>query len=300
MNKESRIYIAGHRGLVGSAIYKRLIQDGYTNLIVRTSDELDLRDRTQVESFFAENKIDYVFFTAAKAGGVLELSTHPVESMSYNLRMQDNIMFCSFMTKVKKLLFVASNCIYPKLAVQPLKEEFITAGKLEPTTEYYAIAKIAGLKMCQAYRKQYGCNFITGIPVNLYGENDKYHPDKSHVMPALLKKFKEAAESVEVWGTGNARREFMHSEDVADACIFLMQHYNESEPVNISTGCDISIRDLAYTIKEVVDFKGEIRFNFEKPEGTMGKVLDPSKINKMGWFPKIALRDGIKRVYESL
>lgn len=304
MNKDSKIYIAGHRGLVGSAIVKKLQEWGYTNLIYRTSDQLDLRKWDDVFSFFSTHKPEYVFLTAARAGGVLALSTYKVESMYDSLQIQTNVLQASYMFGVKKLLFLGSNCMYPKLAAEPLKEECIGAGKLEPTTEFYATAKIAGYKMCQAYNEQYGTDFITAIPVNLYGENDKYDLQKAHVMPALLRKFKEAKESnspnVEVWGTGNQRREFMHSEDVADACIFLMLNYSGSEAVNVGSGYDTSIRGLAYQIAELVGYEGEIIFNTDRPDGIKSKLLDNSKIIKMGWEPEIDLTTGIQRVYKSL
>lgn len=304
MNKSSKIYIAGHRGLVGSAIVKKLKADGYTNLVYRTSEELDLRDRESVREFFIEQRPEYVFFTAARAGGVLALSQNKVESLFENIYIQSNIIRCSGSFKVKKLLFLASNCMYPKLAAEPLKEEYIGAGKLEPTTEFYATAKIAGYKMCQAYNEQYGTNFITAIPVNLYGDNDKYDLNKAHVMPSLLKKFKEAKESnaptVEVWGTGNARREFMHADDLADACLFLMLNYTGSEAVNVGSGYDMSIKDLASSIKSIIGYDGEIVFNTDKPDGIKSKLLDSSKLYAMGWTPSIRIGAGIAKVYKSL
>lgn len=304
MNKDSKIYIAGHRGLVGSAILKKLKAEGYTNLVYRTSDELNLQNREMVRGFFNDERPEYVFLTAARAGGVLALSTKKVESLIVNLEIQSNVIEASHFFAVKKLLFIGSNCMYPKLAVEPLKEEYIGAGKLEPTTEFYATAKIAGLKLCQAFNEQHGTNFITAIPVNLYGENDKYDLNKAHVMPALLKKFKEAKESnaptVEVWGTGNARREFMHADDLADACLFLMQHYTGSDPVNVGSGFDVVIKTLAYIIQDISGYKGKIVFNTDMPDGISGKLLDSSKINSMGWKPKIPLTAGIRQVYNSL
>lgn len=304
MNKSSKIYIAGHRGLVGSAIVKKLQAEGYTNLIYKTSEELDLTDYNSCCEFFAIHKPEYVFLTAARAGGVLALSTYKVESMLDSLMIQTNVISSCRFNRVKKLLFLGSNCMYPKLAAEPLKEEYIGAGKLEPTTEFYATAKIAGYKMCQAYNEQYGTNFITAIPVNLYGENDKYDLNKAHVMPALLKKFKEAKESgspsVEVWGTGNARREFMHADDLADACLFLMLNYTGSEAVNVGSGYDMSIKDLASSIKSIIGYDGEIVFNTDKPDGIKSKLLDSSKLCAMGWTPGIRIGAGIAKVYKSL
>lgn len=304
MNKDSKIYIAGHRGLVGSAILKKLQLEGYTNLVYKTSEELDLRDRHSVYDFFYDNRPDYIFLAAARAGGVLALSNNKFESLYDNIFIQSNVIREAAKFKVKKLLFLGSNCMYPKLAAEPLKEEYIGAGKLEPTTEFYATAKIAGYKMCMACNEQYGTNFITAIPVNLYGENDKYDLNKAHVMPALLRKFKEAKESnaptVEVWGTGNARREFMHADDLADACLFLMQHYTGSEPVNVGSGYDVSIKDLAEAIKVISGYEGEIVFNSDKPDGIKSKLLDSSKLYNQGWRPQIQLADGITKVYNSL
>lgn len=304
MNKTSKIYIAGHRGLVGSAIHKKLIGEGYTNIIYRDSKELDLREQSLVRDFFEKEKPNFVFLTAARAGGVHALNTYRADSIYDNLLIQSNVIHCSYKAEVKKLLYIGSNCVYPKLAAQPLKEEYILSGKLERTTQSYAIAKLAGIEMCQAYRYQYGCDFITALPVNLYGENDNYRPEVSHVMAALLSKFYKAKinnePSVEVWGTGNARREFMHADDVSDACLFLMLNYNGDVPINVGTGKDISIGGLAYLIKEIVGYKGGIIFNAAKTEGISSKLFDISKINSLGWKHKIELVDGIERVYKSL
>lgn len=304
MNKNSKIYIAGHRGLVGSAIFKKLSEEGYNNIIYRDSKELDLREQSLVRDFFEKEKPNYVFLTAARAGGVHALNTYRADSIYDNLLIQSNVIHCSYKAEVKKLLYIGSNCVYPKLAAQPLKEEYILSGKLERTTQSYAIAKLAGIEMCQAYRYQYGCDFITALPVNLYGENDNYRPEVSHVMAALLSKFYKAKmnnePSVEVWGTGNARREFMHADDVADACLFLMLNYNEDVPVNVGTGEDISIRELAHLIKEIVKYEGEIVFNTSKPDGVQSKLFDVSRINSFGWRHKIELAQGIDRVYKSL
>lgn len=304
MNKDSKIYIAGHRGLVGSAIYAKLIQLGYKNIVIKTSQELDLRNPVATWDFFNTENPEYVFFTAARAGGVLSLSTKKFESLVDNMKMEINVIESSHVFNVKKLLFIGSNCMYPKLAMQPLKEEYLFAGKLEPTTEFYAIAKLAGVKMCQAIREQYGKNFITAIPVNLYGENDSYDRKRAHVMPALLSKFKEAKEkknpTVEVWGSGTARREFMHAEDLADACLFLMKNYDEESPVNVGAGSDVSVLDLAIKIKELIGYDGDVTLNYDMPNGIESKLLDSSKLYSMGWKPKISLEDGIMKVYNSL
>ena len=304
MNKDSKIYIAGHRGLVGSAIHRKLVNEGYTNIIMQTSGELDLTDREAVLKYFNMQKPEYVFLTAARAGGVLALSQNKIDSLIDNFEIQTSVLIASAMYNVKKLLFIGSNCMYPKLASEPLKEEYIGAGKLEPTTEFYALAKIAGLKLCQAYNEEAKTNFITAIPVNLYGENDKYDLTKAHVMPALLKKFKEAKESgaslVEVWGTGMAKREFMHSDDLADACLFLMENHTGSEPVNVGSGDNISIKALAENIKFLVGYKGDIVYNTDMPDGISSKLLDSSKLYAMGWKPKVILSEGIMKVYRSL
>lgn len=302
MKKSSKIYIAGHRGLVGSAILRKLTDSGYSNIIMRSSKQLDLRNQKAVNDFFEKEKPEYVFLAAAKVGGVMANNTYRAEFLYSNLAIQSNVIHSAYQNNVKKLMFMGSNCLYPKLATQPLKEEYILAGKLEPTTEAYAIAKIAGIKMCESYRHQYGCNYISILPVNMYGQNDNYDLDSSHVMPALLSKFHTAKvhkyPSVEIWGTGNARREFLHVDDLAQACLFLMLNYNESEPVNIGTGKDISIKELALTIKDIIGYKGELIFNPSKPDGILSKLLDVNKIHNLGWNHKIELIDGIRRVYD--
>lgn len=304
MNKDSKIYIAGHRGLVGSAIERKLRKEGYENIVTRTSKELDLRRQEKVEDFFAEERPEYVFLAAAKAGGVLALDTYRAKAIYDNLMIQSNVIHESWNNSVRKLMFIASNCIYPKLAVQPLNEESLMAGKLEPTTEHYAVAKISGIKMCEAYRDQCGCNYISVVPVNLYGEDEKYNAENSHVMVALINKFHHAKKndlpSVEIWGTGNARREFMYVEDMADACFFLMLNYNEREPINIGSKWDIPINGLALMIRDIIKYKGEIVFNSDKPDGTLSKLLDTSKILSLGWHPKYPLREGIERMINSL
>lgn len=304
MKKDSKIYIAGHAGLVGSAINRHLIKKGYNNIITRTSGELDIRDGESVKDFFYKEKPEYVFLCAAKVGGVMALDKYRAESIYCNLAIQNNVIHNAYLSGVKKLMFFGSNCLFPKNAEQPIKEDSILSGKLDTSTEAYAMAKLAGIMMCQAYQRQYGCNFITVLPVNMYGENDGYDLEKSHVMPALLKKFhtaiKENKPNVEIWGSGNAMREFMHSDDLADACLFLMLNYNESEPINVGTGRDISIRGLAELIKEITGYTGELVFDTSRPEGIKRKLLDNSKLNALGWKPTIELRQGIKRIYDTL
>lgn len=304
MNKDSKIYIAGHRGLVGSAIIRKLVAEGYTNLVYRTSEELDLRRQEKVEDFFSEEKPEYVFLTAAKAGGVLALDTYRAKAIYDNLMIQTNVIHQAYCNDVKKLMFIASNCIYPKFASQPLKEEYLMSGKLEPTTEHYAVAKISGIKMCEAYRDEYGCNFISAVPVNLYGEIEKYNPETSHVMVSLINKFHHAKKnnlpSVEIWGTGNARREFMYVEDMASACFFLMLNYNEREHINIGSIWDIPINGLALMIRDIIKYKGEIVFNSDKPDGTLSKLVDTTRIRELGWYPLYPLREGIERMINSL
>lgn len=301
MEKQSKIYIAGHRGMVGSAIMRRLMQGGYSNFVTRTSDELDLRQQTAVAEFFKKEKPDYVFLAAAKVGGIMANNTYRAEFLYENLMIQSNVIHHSWKNGVKKLLFLGSSCIYPKLAPQPLKEEYLLTGLLEPTNEPYAIAKIAGIKMCDAYRSQYGCDFISVMPTNLYGPNDNYDLNNSHVLPALLRKFHEAKMNHEpevvVWGSGNPLREFMHADDMADACVFLMKNYNEPGFVNIGTGKDISIKDLAVMIKEITGFEGSIVFDASKPDGTPRKLMDVSRLKSMGWKASISLKDGIAKVY---
>ena len=302
MEKSGKIYVAGHKGMVGSAIVRKLKAEGYDNLVLRTSSELDLRDQESVTSFFATTKPDYVFLAAAKVGGIFSNNKYRAEFLYDNLMIQSNVIDSSYHYNVKKLMFPGSSCIYPKMAPQPLKEEYLLTGELEPTNEPYAIAKIAGLKMCETYHDQYGCNFISVMPTNLYGPNDNYHPENSHVLPALIRKFHEAKvndqPSVTVWGTGNALREFLHTDDFADACFYLMQHYNGREFVNIGLGEDISIKDLANLVKKITGYKGEIIFDPEKPDGTPRKLMDTSKLNALGWKPKIKLEEGIASVYK--
>ena len=301
MDKSSKIYIAGHRGMVGSAIYRKLKSEGYTNFITRTSDTLDLRVQHLVAEFFESEKPDYVFLAAAKVGGILANSTYRAEFLYDNLQIQNNVIHSSYLTGVKKLMFLGSSCIYPKMAPQPLKEEYLLTGPLEDTNEPYAIAKIAGIKMCDAYRDEYGCNFISVMPTNLYGYNDNYHLQNAHVLPALIRRFHQAREQnqpfVTIWGSGTPRREFLFADDLADACYYLMQNYNEAGLVNIGTGEDISIKDLALLIKKVINYRGEIRFDSSKPDGTPRKLMDVSKLNSKGWKHKIELEDGIKLAY---
>lgn len=302
MERSAKIYVAGHRGMVGSAICRKLLSEGYTNLLVRTSAELDLRRQEAVNSFLAEEKPDYVFLAAAKVGGILANNELRAEFIYENLMIQSHIIHASHVHGVKKLLFLGSSCIYPKLAPQPLKEDYLLTGPLEYTNEPYAIAKIAGIKMCDAYRSQYGSNFISVMPTNLYGPNDNYDLHSSHVLPALIRKFHEAKmqgqPSVVMWGTGKPRREFLHADDLADACFYLMNHYNEPGLVNIGTGEDIEIGELARLIREIVGYKGEITHDTTKPDGTPRKLMDVSKLHSFGWKHKINLREGISAVYE--
>jgi GDP-L-fucose synthase len=303
MNKNSKIYIAGHRGMAGSAILRRLQQEGYTKLVCRTSQELDLRNQQAVADFFSQEKPEYVFLAAAKVGGILANNTYKADFIYENLAIQNNIIHQSYKHAVKKLLFLGSSCIYPKFAPQPIKEEYLLTGTLEPTNEPYAIAKIAGIKMCQAYREQYGCNFISVMPTNLYGEGDNYDPQNSHVIAALIRKFYEAKRDgkpqVEIWGTGTPRREFLNADDLADACYFLMLHYDSPEIINIGVGEDISIKELALLIKEIVGYEGELFFDTSKPDGTPRKLLDVSKLHNLGWRHRIGLREGIEQVLQS-
>ena len=302
MNKNEKIYIAGHRGMVGSAIIRSLSKAGYSNLVFRSRKELDLCRQSDVESFFAEERPDYVFLAAAKVGGINANNIYRADFIYDNLMIESNIIKASADFKVKKLLFLGSSCIYPKLANQPLKEEYLLTGSLEPTNEPYAIAKIAGLKLSESYRKQYNCDFISVMPTNLYGPNDNYDLKNSHVLPALIRKFHEAKEKgsqeVEIWGTGSPRREFLHVDDLADACLFLMNEYSDELFVNIGTGEDISIKELAQLIRRIVGFKGELRFNTEYPDGTPRKLLDVSKLHALGWKHSIDLESGITSVYE--
>lgn len=302
MEKDAKIYIAGHRGMVGSAIKRKLEKEGYTNIVVRTSSEVDLRNQQEVKEFFETDSPDYVFVAAAKVGGIVANNTYRAEFLYDNLMIQNNVIHHSYLNKVKKLLFLGSSCIYPKLAPQPLKEEYLLTGKLEPTNEPYAIAKIAGIKMCDAYREQYGCNFISAMPTNLYGPNDNYDLQNSHVLPALIRKFHEAKSgnkpSVEIWGTGSPLREFMHVDDLAEACYFLMLNYNEPGFVNVGTGEDISIKDLATLIKTSIGFEGELKFDTSKPDGTPRKLMDVSRLKSFGFSARIGLKEGIEKTYQ--
>lgn len=301
MNRSDKVYVAGHRGMVGSAIVRRLQRDGFTNIITRSSKELDLRNQHAVKDFFTAEKPDYVFLAAAKVGGILANNTYRGEFLYDNLMIQNNIIHESYVHKVKKLMLLGSSCIYPKLAPQPLKEEYLLTGQLEETNEPYAIAKIAGIKLCDAYRAQYGCNFISVMPTNLYGPNDNYDLNNSHVLPALIRKFHEAkvnnSPSVVMWGTGTPMREFLHADDLADACSFLMQHYNEQGLINIGSGEDITIKNLALLVKAVTGFNGDIEHDLSKPDGTPRKLMDVSKLNALGWKATIPLRQGIEAAY---
>ncbi len=301
VNKDSKIYIAGHRGMVGSAIFRKLKHEGFQNIITATSKELDLKNQAAVTQFFNDNKPEYVVLAAAKVGGIHANNTYRAEFLFDNLSIQNNVIHNAYLSGVKKLLFLGSSCIYPKMAPQPLKEEYLLTGELEATNEPYAIAKIAGIKLCEAYRDQYGCNFISAMPTNLYGPNDNYDLQKSHVLPAMIRKFHEAKimgqKTVEIWGSGTPMREFLHVDDLAEACYFLLQNYNEKLFVNIGCGEDISILDLANLIKKIVGFKGEILLDKTKPDGTPKKLMDISRIKSFGWSPKITLEKGIASVY---
>jgi len=302
MEKEDKIYIAGHRGMVGSAIHRRLKKEGFENFVFRTSDELDLRDQKAVADFFAKEKPGHIFLAAAKVGGILANNTYRAEFLYDNLMIQSNVIENSYRQGAKKLLFLGSSCIYPKLAPQPLKEEYLLTGLLEHTNEPYSIAKIAGIKMCDAYRSQYGCNFISVMPTNLYGPNDNYDLNSSHALPALIRKFHEAKmenkPEVVVWGSGTPRREFLHAEDMADACVFLMKNYNEGGLINIGIGEDLTIKELAEMIKEITGYTGKIVFDSSKPDGTPRKLMDVSKLSALGWKASIDLKDGITKVYK--
>jgi len=303
MDRNDKIYIAGHRGMVGSAILRRLKKEGFENFVFRTSAELDLRNQQAVADFFAKEKPDYVFLAAAKVGGILANNTYRAEFLYDNLMIQSNVIENAYRNNIKKLLFLGSSCIYPKLAPQPLKEDYLLTGLLEHTNEPYAIAKIAGIKLCDAYRSQYGCNFISVMPTNLYGPNDNYDLKTSHVLPALIRKFHDAKvqekPEVVVWGSGTPKREFLHTDDMADACVFLMKNYNEAGLINIGVGEDLSIKELAETIKEIVGFHGKIVFDPSKPDGTPRKLMDVSRISELGWKAQIKLKEGIKTVYRS-
>ena len=303
MNKESKIYVAGHRGMVGSAICRRLTTLGFNNIITATSSELDLRNQQAVADFFHKNQPDYVFFAAAKVGGILANNTYRAEFIYDNLMMATNVIHQAYLSKVTKLLFLGSSCIYPKLAAQPMSEDALLTGELEYTNEPYAIAKIAGIKLCENYRNQYGCNFISAMPTNLYGPNDNYDLNNSHVLPALIRKFHEAKlgnkPSVEIWGSGSPKREFLHVDDLAEACMFLMENYDGNELVNVGVGNDLSIKELALTIKDVVGYSGELTFDASKPDGTPRKLMSVDKINGLGWKAQIGLKEGISRVYQA-
>jgi len=299
MEKSAKIYIAGHKGMVGSAIERKLISEGYHNIIGRKSSELDLRNQQAVNAFFDLEKPDYVILAAAKVGGIHANNTYRAEFIYDNLMMEANIIHAAYLNKVKKLLFLGSSCIYPKIAPQPLKEEYLLSGYLEATNQPYAIAKIAGIEMCDSYRAQYGCNFISAMPTNLYGTNDNYHPENSHVLPALIRRIilakKNNDPSVVIWGTGTPRREFMHVDDLADACFFLLQYYNEAGLVNIGWGDDVSIKELASLIASEVGYLGNLEFDATKPDGTPRKLMDTNKINHLGWKPSINLFDGLRK-----
>ncbi len=302
MHQGSRIYVAGHRGMVGSAIWRELERRGFRSLIGPARAELDLLDAAAVQEFYAQAKPEFVFFAAAKVGGILANDTLAAEFIYQNLQIQNNVIHQAWKAGVKKLLFLGSSCIYPKLAPQPLKEQYLLSGPLEPTNQWYAIAKIAGLKMCQAYRRQYGCEFISGMPTNLYGPNDNYDLQNSHVLPALIRKFHEAkvaeAPAVTCWGTGAPLREFLYVDDLARACVFLMENYSEEQFINIGSGSDLSVRELAETVKHIVGFAGEIVWDTSKPDGTPRKLMDSSQLLALGWKPQVDLRTGIRLAYE--
>ena len=302
MDKQAKIYIAGHKGMVGSAIYRKLVKEGFTNFVTRSSSELDLRNQQQVSDFFAQEKPDYVFLAAAKVGGIIANNTYRADFLYDNLQIQNNVIHSAYVNEVEKLMFLGSSCIYPKMAPQPLKEEYLLTGLLESTNEPYAIAKIAGIKMCDAYRDQYGCNYISVMPTNLYGLNDNYHPQTSHVLPALIRRFHEAKEQnaaeVIIWGTGSPKREFLFADDLAEACYYLMQNYNEPGLVNIGTGEDLSIKDLALLVKQIIGFTGEIKFDTAKPDGTPRKLMDVTKLTNAGWKYHTTLEQGIALAYQ--
>lgn len=302
MNKNAKIFVAGHNGLVGSAIVRNLKKNGYNNLITKARSKLDLLNQEAVKNFFHKEKPDYVFLAAAKVGGILANNTYPADFIYENLEVQNNVIHNAYSAGIKKLLFLGSSCIYPKFAKQPINEEYLLTGELEPTNKAYAIAKISGIIMCESYNKQYGTNFISVMPTNLYGPNDNFDLNNSHVLPALIRKFHEAKlnnkEEVFVWGTGKAKREFLHVDDLADACVFLMNNYNKSDIINIGTGEDISIKELAEIIKDTVDYKGKIKWDTEKPDGTPRKLLNVNRLHNLGWKHKINLEEGIKNTYE--
>ncbi len=304
MKKDSKIYIAGHKGMVGSGIERKLRSEGFNHIITRTSKELDLRNQEAVNKFFEEEKPEYVFLAAAKVGGIHANNTYRGEFIYDNLMMEANIIHASYLNKVEKLLFLGSSCIYPKMAPQPLKEEYLLSGYLEHTNQPYAIAKIAGIELCNSYRNQYGCNFISAMPTNLYGTNDNYHPENSHVLPALIRRIYLAKKNQEpeviIWGTGTPRREFLHVDDLAEACYFLMENYHETGLINIGCGEDISIKELAELIGELVEYEGKFVLDSTKPDGTPRKLLDVSKINSFGWKAKISLKEGLKKTIDEV
>jgi len=302
MEKNSKIFIAGHRGLVGSAIVRELQKNGFTNLILKTRQELDLLDQHAVLNFFSQEKPEYVFLSAAKVGGIMANKTHPAEFIYDNLIIQANVINSAYVHKVKKLLFLGSSCIYPKLAPQPIKEEYLMTGPLEPTNQAYSLAKIAGIMMCQSYNEQYGTNFISLMPTNIYGPRDNFNLDEAHVLPAMLRKFHEAKNknepTVTMWGTGGAMREFLHVDDLADACLFLMENYNDSAIINVGTGEDVTIKNLAESVRGIAGYKGEVNWDTSKPDGTPRKLLDVSKLHGLGWKHQIPLDEGIATTYE--
>lgn len=302
MNKSDKIYIAGHKGMVGSAIFRKLEKEGFTNIVYKNSKELDLRNQAEVFSFFEENKPDYVFLAAAKVGGIVANNTFRADFIYENLAIQNNIIHAAYLNNVKKLMFLGSSCIYPKMAPQPLKEDALLTGLLEPTNEPYAIAKIAGIKMCEAYRSQYGCDFISVMPTNLYGPNDNYDLQNSHVLPAMIRKFHEAkinkSDAVHLWGTGSPLREFLFVDDLANACVFLMENYSQDGFVNVGSGIDLSIKELAETVKEIIGFEGNLIWDTTKPDGTPRKLMDVTKLHDLGWKHTINLKEGIALAYQ--
>jgi GDP-L-fucose synthase len=302
MDLKAKIYVAGHRGMVGSAILRNLKKRGFTDFILRSSEELDLRNQAKVEEFFKTEKPEYVFLAAARVGGIQANNTYRADFLYENLMIQSNVIHSAYLSGVKKLMFLGSSCIYPKMAPQPLKEDYLLSGYLEDTNEPYAIAKISGIKLCENYKRQYGCNFISVMPTNLYGPNDNYNLDNSHVLPALIRKFHEAKEHnlsyVEIWGSGTPLREFLHADDLGDACVFLMENYEGEKHVNVGTGADITIKDLALLVQKIVGYKGEIKHDLSKPDGTPRKLMDVSHLHSLGWKHKTDLEDGIRQVYE--
>ncbi len=302
MEKDSKIYIAGHRGMVGSAIHRKLQEKGFTNFVVKTSKELDLRNQQAVSDFFQNEKPQYVFMAAAKVGGIIANNTYRADFLYENLAIQNNVIHSSYENKVTKLMFLGSSCIYPKMAPQPLKEDYLLSGFLEETNEPYAIAKIAGIKLCEAYRTQYGCDFISVMPTNLYGPNDNYDLQNSHVLPAMIRKFHEAkthgSESVTLWGTGSPMREFLYADDLAEACVYLMENYSEPEFINVGTGKDVTIKELAETVNKIIGFEGKLVWDTSKPDGTPRKLMDVSKLHAQGWKHKINLKEGISLAYQ--